>query len=205
MTAVARLFRNREKTHRSRSEIGKSFYRCGSPAFGAGIRRRRLEYRVIGSRTRRGTRPVILHQKGPNGYRMEPTHCQGVDVMVEAVATPATFDICQSIIGAGTQSPRRFWSRPLQASNLQPGKLVTHRFALDDVLKAYETFGNAARYGALKFGTEGSSNVVDQRRDQILGLVAVPKAPLAGASRGAAAAGASSQHTRCSCPHVRHS
>ena len=36
------------------------------------------------------------------------------------------------------------------SGKLQPGKLVTHRFALDDVMKAYDTFGNAAKEGALK-------------------------------------------------------
>jgi len=29
-------------------------------------------------------------------------------------------------------------------------QLITHRFTLDDVSKAYETFGNAARAHALK-------------------------------------------------------
>lgn len=32
----------------------------------------------------------------------------------------------------------------------RPGKLVTHRSALNDVMKAYDTFGNAAKEGALK-------------------------------------------------------
>jgi len=36
------------------------------------------------------------------------------------------------------------------SGKLQSGKLVTHRFALDDVMKAYDTFGNAAKAGALK-------------------------------------------------------
>ncbi len=36
----------------------------------------------------------------------------------------------------------------VQSGKLQPGKLVTHRFALDDVMKAYDTFGNAAKEGA---------------------------------------------------------
>lgn len=31
-----------------------------------------------------------------------------------------------------------------------PGKLVTHRFALDEIVKAYDTFGDAAKNGALK-------------------------------------------------------
>jgi alcohol dehydrogenase len=33
---------------------------------------------------------------------------------------------------------------------LQPSKLVTHRFAMNDIMKAYDTFGNAARESALK-------------------------------------------------------
>lgn len=33
---------------------------------------------------------------------------------------------------------------------LQPAKLVTHRFAMNDIMKAYDTFGNAANEGALK-------------------------------------------------------
>jgi alcohol dehydrogenase len=40
--------------------------------------------------------------------------------------------------------------KALRSGVLEPGKLVTHRFALEDILKAYDTFGNAARHGALK-------------------------------------------------------
>jgi alcohol dehydrogenase len=38
----------------------------------------------------------------------------------------------------------------VRSGKLQPGKLVTHRFALGDIMKAYDTFGNAAKEGALK-------------------------------------------------------
>ena len=38
----------------------------------------------------------------------------------------------------------------VQSGRLQPSKLVTHRFALDEVMQAYDTFGNAAKEGALK-------------------------------------------------------
>ena len=38
----------------------------------------------------------------------------------------------------------------VETGRLQPKKLVTHHFQLDDVMKAYDTFGNAAREGALK-------------------------------------------------------
>jgi len=36
------------------------------------------------------------------------------------------------------------------SGKLQPGKLVTHRFPLNDIMKAYDTFANAAKEGALK-------------------------------------------------------
>jgi alcohol dehydrogenase len=113
---------------------------------------------------------------------MDLTHGEGVDVAIEAVGLPATFDICQGIIGVGGHLANigvhgkpvvlhmeRLWDRnvtlttrlcdtvtlpmlikTVQAGKLQPGKLVTHRFALDDILKAYDTFGNAAKHAALK-------------------------------------------------------
>jgi len=36
------------------------------------------------------------------------------------------------------------------SGRLQPKQLVTHRFAMSDIMRAYDTFGNAAREGALK-------------------------------------------------------
>ena len=106
----------------------------------------------------------------------------GVDVAVEAVGTPATFDICQAILAPGghlanvgvhgkpvTLHVETLWDRNVTlttrlvdtvttpmllkivaSGKLQPARLVTHRFALDDVMKAYDTFGNAAKEGALK-------------------------------------------------------
>ena len=110
------------------------------------------------------------------------TEGAGVDVAIEAVGVPATFDICQSILAPGgrlanvgvhgkpvTLHMEKLWDRNItlttrlvdtittglllktvQSGKLQPGKLVTHRFALADVMKAYDTFGNAAKEGALK-------------------------------------------------------
>ncbi len=113
---------------------------------------------------------------------LELTGGEGVDVAVEAVGMPATFDICQSILAPGGRLANvgvhgkpvelhveKLWDRNITlttrlvdtvttpmllkvvgSGRLQPGKLVTHRFALDDVMKAYDTFGNAAKEGALK-------------------------------------------------------
>ncbi|AGI25579.1 zinc-dependent alcohol dehydrogenase family protein [Pseudomonas sp. MT3] len=40
--------------------------------------------------------------------------------------------------------------KSVQAGKLQPEQLITHRFALADILQAYETFGKAAENKALK-------------------------------------------------------
>jgi alcohol dehydrogenase len=113
---------------------------------------------------------------------MELTAGAGVDVAIEAVGLPATFAICQAIVGAGGRIANvgvhgkpvelhleKLWDRNIslttrlvdtvttsmllkvvQSGKLQPKRLVTHRFAMCDIMKAYDTFGNAAKEGALK-------------------------------------------------------
>jgi alcohol dehydrogenase len=113
---------------------------------------------------------------------LKATGGEGVDVAIEAVGTPATFDVCQAIVGAGgrlanigvhgkpvTLHMEKLWDRNIaittrlvdtattpmllkvvQSGKLQPRKLVTHRFALSEIAKAYETFGNAAKESTLK-------------------------------------------------------
>ena len=108
---------------------------------------------------------------------LELTGGEGVDVAVEAVGMPATFDICQSILAPGgrlanvgvhgtpvTLHVEKLWDRNITlttrlvdtvttpmllkvvgSGKLQPSKLVTHRFALDDVMAAYDTFGMRRR------------------------------------------------------------
>jgi alcohol dehydrogenase len=38
----------------------------------------------------------------------------------------------------------------VRSGKLQPKRLVTHRVAMNDIMKAYDTFGNAAKERALK-------------------------------------------------------
>ena len=113
---------------------------------------------------------------------MELTARRGVDLAIEAVGLPATFEICQDIVAAGghlanvgvhgsgvTLKLDKLWDRNVTittrlvdtvtlpmlmksvlSGRLQPKKLITHEFKLDDVMKAYDTFGNAAKEKALK-------------------------------------------------------
>jgi alcohol dehydrogenase len=113
---------------------------------------------------------------------MALTGGNGVDVAIEAVGIPATFEICQSILAAGGRLANigvhgkpvqlnldKLWDRNVaittrlvdtavipmllklvRSGKLQPAKLVTHRFALNYIMKAYDTFGNAAKERALK-------------------------------------------------------
>jgi alcohol dehydrogenase len=43
----------------------------------------------------------------------------------------------------------------VRAGMLEPGTLVTHRFKMNDIIKAYDTFGDAAKQGALKVVLQG--------------------------------------------------
>ncbi len=45
--------------------------------------------------------------------------------------------------------------KTVQSKRIQPNKLITHRFKLDQMIEAYETFGNAAKEKALKVIIEG--------------------------------------------------
>jgi len=46
-------------------------------------------------------------------------------------------------------TPTRASIRSRKAPRLDPKPLITHRFKLDQILDAYETFGQAASTGAL--------------------------------------------------------
>ena len=107
---------------------------------------------------------------------------KGVDVAIEAVGIPATFDLCQDVVAAGghianvgvhgksvSLKLEKLWAhnvtittrlvdtvttpmllKNVVAGRLQPTKLITHRFTLDEFVKAYDTFANAAKEKALK-------------------------------------------------------
>lgn len=112
----------------------------------------------------------------------EITAKKGVDVAIEAVGIPATFELCQSIIGAGGHIANigvhgssvqlhleKLWSQNITittrlvdtittplllktviSGRLKPKQLITHHFKLSEIMKAYDTFGSAAKEKALK-------------------------------------------------------
>ncbi|MCF7963273.1 MAG: hypothetical protein K9M08_21240 [Pirellula sp.] len=41
-------------------------------------------------------------------------------------------------------------NRPVASQKLQPSQLITHRFPFNQMLQAYETFGNAMQEKAMK-------------------------------------------------------
>ncbi len=113
---------------------------------------------------------------------MALTGNQGVDVAIEAVGVPATFEFCQMIIKPGGHIANvgvhgksvqlhleKLWSsnitittrlvdtvttpmllKMVESGKLQPEKMITHTFPLNDIMRAYDTFGNAAKEKALK-------------------------------------------------------
>jgi alcohol dehydrogenase len=110
------------------------------------------------------------------------TDGNGVDVAIEAVGTPGSFETCQNIVAPGGRIANigvhgksvelhleKLWDRNiaittrlvdtvttpmllkiLRSGKLDAKKMGTHSFALSDVMKAYDTFGNAAKENALK-------------------------------------------------------
>ncbi|MCH4875145.1 MULTISPECIES: zinc-dependent alcohol dehydrogenase family protein [Pseudomonas] len=112
----------------------------------------------------------------------ELTQGVGVDVAIEAVGIPASFDTCQSVVAPGGSIANvgvhgksvelhleKLWiqnvtistglvntnttpmlMKTVQSGKVDAGQLITHRFALNDILKAYEVFGNAAKEKAMK-------------------------------------------------------
>lgn len=113
---------------------------------------------------------------------MRLTDGVGVDVAIEAVGIPATFELCQAIIAPGGRIANvgvhgksvnlhleQLWAKNIAittrlvdtistplllksvaAKMIDPAPLITHRFPLSDIEKAYDIFANASREKAIK-------------------------------------------------------
>ncbi|WP_168012821.1 zinc-dependent alcohol dehydrogenase family protein [Halomonas salinarum] len=107
---------------------------------------------------------------------------EGVDVAMEAVGIPETFDICQRIVRPGGHIAnigvhgksvdfqlQDLWiknitlrtglvntdtipvlMRVVESGGVEPAGLVTHRFKLNEIEKAYDIFSEAAKEHAIK-------------------------------------------------------
>ncbi|MHB8778894.1 MAG: zinc-dependent alcohol dehydrogenase family protein [Anaerolineales bacterium] len=130
-----------------------------------------------------GATQVIHNDLGNAAEKiMALTNNRGVDVAVEAVGIPSSFDICQEIITAGGHIANvgvhgrpvqlnldKLWSqnitlktglvdtvatpmllKTMLSGKLQPQQLITHHFTMDEMMQAYDTFGDAMKEKALK-------------------------------------------------------
>lgn len=113
---------------------------------------------------------------------MRLTDGVGVDVAIEAVGIPATFELSQAIIAPGGRIANvgvhgksvnlhleQLWAKNIAittrlvdtistplllksvaAKMIDPAPLITHRFPLNEIEKAYDIFANASREKAIK-------------------------------------------------------
>jgi alcohol dehydrogenase len=140
------------------------------------------DYRLALAKTFGATHTINTTSLNAVDEIMKLTNKKGVDVAIEAVGVPATFELCEKIIGAGghlanigvhgksvTLHLEELWSKnitittglvdtsttpllfkTIQSGKLEPKNLITHHFKLDEIIEAYEVFGNAAKEKALK-------------------------------------------------------
>ncbi len=130
-----------------------------------------------------GATQVIPNDLGNAAEKiMAFTDNRGVDVAIEAIGIPASFDICQAVVTAGGHIANvgvhgkpvqlnldKLWSQNITlttrlvdtvttrmllktvvSGKLQPNQLITHHFALDEMMQAYDTFSDAMKAKALK-------------------------------------------------------
>ena len=126
-------------------------------------------------------------QADPLAAVMDLTDGLGVDVAIEAVGVPETFELCTELIRPGgrvanvgvhghpaTLHLERLWIRDvtittglvdtnttpkllqlIASGRLDPTPFATHRFELDEMTEAYDTFADAAATDALKVVLSG--------------------------------------------------
>lgn len=141
-----------------------------------------LDENRLAAAKKAGATEIIHTGKEDAVKRIAAETKDGVDVAIEAVGIPATFDICQHIVRPGghianigvhgqpvSLQIQDLWIKnititmglvntnttpmllkTISSGKLDPKKLITHHFKLDDMLQAYEVFGNASKEKAMK-------------------------------------------------------
>jgi alcohol dehydrogenase len=129
-----------------------------------------------------GADTTVLPGEDPLAVVRSLTGELGADVVIEAVGTPQTFELCTTLVRPGgrvanigvhgkpaTLHLEDLWIRNvtittglvdtystpklldmLVAGQLDTGHMVTHRFALGEIMDAYDVFSRPAQTGALK-------------------------------------------------------
>ena len=129
-----------------------------------------------------GATDIINSRKEDVIKRIMSETKDGVDVAIEAVGLPATFDLCQNMVRPGGNIAvvgvhghsvdfqlQKLWiqnitlttglvstnTTPMLLKNvtsgkLEPKKLITHHFMLEDIMEAYHVFGDAGKEKAMK-------------------------------------------------------
>jgi alcohol dehydrogenase len=129
-----------------------------------------------------GADTTILADDNPLGAVRSITGGLGADVVMEAVGTPETFELCTTMVRPGgrltnigvhgkpaTLHLEDLWIRNVTittglvdtystprlldmvvAGQIDTGHMITHRFALDQIIEAYDVFARAGQTGALK-------------------------------------------------------
>jgi len=126
----------------------------------------------------------IINSKNENAVKkvMSLTDDKGVDVAIEAVGVPETFELCQEIVNTGGHIANvgvhgkstilhleTLWSKNItittglvdtfstpmlfknvRSGKLDPKRLITHHFKLEQIIQAYDTFEHASKEKALK-------------------------------------------------------
>ncbi len=140
------------------------------------------DYRLQQTKTFGATHTINSQKEDAVAKVLSITGNKGVDVAIEAVGVPATFELCESIIGAGGHIANigvhgkavvlhleTLWSKNITittrlvdtvttpmllktvtSKKIDPTKLITHHFPLQNILQAYDSFENAARDKTLK-------------------------------------------------------
>ncbi|MEO6758492.1 MAG: zinc-dependent alcohol dehydrogenase family protein [Saprospiraceae bacterium] len=138
--------------------------------------------RLAMAKTFGATHTINSNQENALEKVLQLTENRGVDTAIEAVGIPATFELCEALVGAGGHIANigvhgksvslhleSLWSQNItittglvdtvstpmlfkivQSGKLDPKKLITHRFKLDQIMEAYATFESAAKEKALK-------------------------------------------------------
>jgi len=142
----------------------------------------RDDNRLEVAKTFGATRTINFEAENAVERVMSLTGGIGVDVAIEAVGVPASFELCEEIVNPGGHIANigvhgksvslhleTLWAKNItittrlvdtvstpmllktvQSQKLKPNQLITHHFRLDQIMEAYETFGNAAKEKALK-------------------------------------------------------